>query len=92
MVQNISDSFVNLCNNALIGGVVFDSDFSYNSNEQNIHYTIRLSNTARRNSDTKGWQTSTNFASQQSTGPYNKDAYSGGSPGYWFVEPLSRLT
>uniref|UniRef100_A0A914E3J7 ABC transporter domain-containing protein n=1 Tax=Acrobeloides nanus TaxID=290746 RepID=A0A914E3J7_9BILA len=88
MVYNITKfSFVEQCNNPLIGGVVFADDFAYNKSHQNISYTIRLSNTKRRSKDDNGnypsWDTSLLFPTFYLSGPYNKDDPSGGEPGYW---------
>uniref|UniRef100_A0A914CP13 ABC transporter domain-containing protein n=1 Tax=Acrobeloides nanus TaxID=290746 RepID=A0A914CP13_9BILA len=87
MVSAIKTSFVEQCNNSLIGGVSFALDFANNSFVQNISYTIRLSNTKRRSQDDNGnypsWDTTLLFPTFYLSGPYNKDDPSGGEPGYW---------
>lgn len=49
MVTYVKDSFTDQCNNSMIGGIVFDENFSKDPFKANsIAYKIRLANTKRR--------------------------------------------
>lgn len=49
MLKYVTDSFVDQCNNPLIGGIVFDDKFAADPyNADAMSYKIRLSNTKRR--------------------------------------------
>uniref|UniRef100_A0A0N4Z6E8 ABC transporter domain-containing protein n=1 Tax=Parastrongyloides trichosuri TaxID=131310 RepID=A0A0N4Z6E8_PARTI len=90
MLKELELSFVNQCNNSIIGAIIFDNHFAYSPSEtNNITYTIRLANTHRRlaksyaKDDFGPWNTVTIFATQYISGPISSKDVDGGEPGYW---------
>ncbi|PAV85033.1 hypothetical protein WR25_04476 isoform B [Diploscapter pachys] len=85
MVDYIKTRFASSqCNNSLLAGIVFDNSIANNINTAtNLTYTIRLSNSPRRQKDVAPWNTKMTFAIQFVSGPINPDATDGGYPGYW---------
>uniref|UniRef100_A0A0K0F5B2 ABC transporter domain-containing protein n=1 Tax=Strongyloides venezuelensis TaxID=75913 RepID=A0A0K0F5B2_STRVS len=90
MLKDLEITFANHCNNSIIGGIIFDDNFSNNPmGNDNVTYKIRLSNTHRRlaktfaKNDYGPWNTVTIFATQYISGPISSTKYDGGEPGYW---------
>ncbi|CEF64586.1 ATP-binding cassette sub-family A member 13 [Strongyloides ratti] len=90
LLKDLENTFANQCNNSIIGGIIFDDHFSNDPKDNNnITYTIRLSNTHRRlaktfaKNDFGPWNTVTKFATQYLSGPIAPTQYDGGEPGYW---------
>ncbi|KAI6240849.1 ATP-binding cassette sub-family A member 3 [Aphelenchoides fujianensis] len=88
LVNFVTDSFANQCNNSLIGGIVFDDKFvNAPDDTQELAYKIRLSNTKRRfNAFGQGyqpWDTKLLFSNWPFSGPVDQGFAMGGTPGYW---------
>uniref|UniRef100_A0A7E4UPS2 ABC transporter domain-containing protein n=1 Tax=Panagrellus redivivus TaxID=6233 RepID=A0A7E4UPS2_PANRE len=90
LLKYAETEFTDQCNNRLIGGVIFNDDFAYAKNVDDISdisYSIRLTNTKRRSKETgqgyQPWATKQRFSVIVFSGPINKDDIDGGEPGYW---------
>uniref|UniRef100_A0AC35TFQ4 ABC transporter domain-containing protein n=1 Tax=Rhabditophanes sp. KR3021 TaxID=114890 RepID=A0AC35TFQ4_9BILA len=90
LIEGTKGIFTQQCNTSLIGGIVFDDAFAKDpKSNHNVTYKIRLSNTKRRISSTfsktdfQPWDTKRLFNIQLFSGPVERKAIDGGSPGYW---------